>query len=102
MSDIAEKLAELMEEIVESRMASIYDDDLRQAAALLREQSASLEAARGRCAELESEGRFLVDRLTDFDNDSGNKTEDGESEWHGHVAPPLSRFRALLTSEQET
>jgi hypothetical protein len=29
-------------------------EDLRQAAILLREQSASLEAARGRCAELES------------------------------------------------
>lgn len=42
------KLADMMEEIIESRMATIYDDELRAAAAALRE----LEAVKAREAKL--------------------------------------------------
>lgn len=49
-------------------------------------------------AKLAEDAQFLVDRLTDFANDGDARTEDGESGWHGHVAPALSRFRTALTA----
>lgn len=44
------------------------------------------------------EASFLVDRLTDFENSSDNLTEDGVSDYHGHVAPSLSRLRKALAA----
>ena len=44
------------------------------------------------------EANFLVDRLTDFENSSDTLTEDGVSDYHGHVAPSLSRLRKALAA----
>lgn len=56
----------------------------------------ALRAAAERIEKLENEAAFLLERLADFDNDSGNKTEQGENEWDGHVAPSISRLKGLV------
>jgi len=47
------------------------------------------------------EAAFLAERLTEFGNGGDTKTDDGERDWHGHVAPPLSRLSAALASLKE-
>lgn len=66
--------------------------DCRQAASLIQSQAA-------RIAELEDTGRFLVDRLDEFD-----LTDDADEmcqAFIGHVEPAHERFRALLNGERK-
>ena len=58
--------------------------------------SATSDAQAERVRVLEEAGKFLVDRLTDFQRDGDVRTIDGERDWGGNVAPALSRFRAAL------
>jgi hypothetical protein len=66
------------------------------------------EAGDGRLSELEREnarlradGKFLVDRLTDFERDGDVRTDDGQRDWDSHIKPALSRFRAALAGSGE-
>ena len=62
----------------------------------LEEQVAWWEGQGGQLLErieaLEAAGRFLIDRLEEFDPGD----DEPEREYHGHVAPALARFRDLF------
>lgn len=55
---------------------------------------------RQRLADLTNEASFLLARLSEFENSSDNRTEDGEREWFGHVAPSISRLRTLISDDE--
>jgi hypothetical protein len=45
-------------------------------------------------------GQFLIDRLSEFEHSLDG--EDAFSEYHGHVAPALARFKAALQQDQRS
>lgn len=60
-----------------------------------RVQAKLLADTARRVEELEGLGQFLVDRLEEFDPGD----DEPEREYHGHVAPALSRFRSALSPD---
>lgn len=43
---------------------------------------------------------FLLDRLSDFENDI--RPSDSERDWHGHVAPAIARVKASLNAVERS
>jgi hypothetical protein len=48
--------------------------------------------------DLVDEARFLIDRLTDFENRI--ESDEDAREFHGHVSPSVARLRALIAAMQ--
>jgi hypothetical protein len=70
-------------------------------AKIFRAAAARLDELERENARMRADGKFLVDRLTDFERDGDVRTDDGQRDWDGHIKPALSRFRAALAGSGE-
>ncbi len=103
MSATPEEIAKDLEET--AKLVPVLRDyrpthlGLRSVKTLITEAAALIRAQAERERVRVEAGEFLVDRLSDFERDGDVRTDDGERDWHGHIAPALSRFRKALKGE---
>lgn len=81
----------------------INEQQTERCEAKLAKVRAEREIARLRSelAQAREAGKFLCERLDDFEREVDDSSDHLIREWHGHVVPALSRFEKLLTPQDE-